>query len=138
MKPRMFTKNVLIHSFELFRMKPSETIGDMFTRFTDVVNGLKGLGKSFSDFELCNLVENGFSKSSLPMIDWNDLEKKAFTLNAKAMNALFCALDKNEFNRVSICETAFDIWHTLEVTHEGTSRVKESKINLLIYSFQLF
>ena len=77
------------------------------------------------DFELWNLVENGFSKSSLPMIDWNELEKKAFALNAKAMNALFCALDKNEFNRVSICETAFDIWHTLEVTHEGTSRVKE-------------
>ena len=78
------------------------------------------------DFELWNLVENGFLKSSLPMIDWNELEKKAFALNAKAMNALFCTLDKNEFNRVSTCETAFDIWHTLEVTHEGTSRVKES------------
>ena len=90
------------------------------------------------DFELWNLVENGFSKSYLPMIDWNELEKKTFALNANAMNALFCALDKNEFNRVSICETAFDIWHTLEVTHEGTSRVKESKINLLIHSFELF
>ena len=90
------------------------------------------------DFELWNLVENGFSKSSLPMIDWNELEKKTFALNAKAMNALFCALDKNEFNRVSVCETALDIWHTLEVTHEGTSRVKESKINLLLHSFELF
>ena len=79
------------------------------------------------DFELWNLVENRFSKSSLLMIDWNELEKKTFTLNAKAMNALFCALDKNEFNRVSVCETAFHIWHTLEVTHEGTSSVKESK-----------
>ena len=90
------------------------------------------------DFELWNLVENGFSKSSLPMIDWNELEKKTFTLNAKAMNALFCALDKKELNRVSVCETTFDIWHTLEVTHEGTSRVKELKINLLIHSFKLF
>ena len=72
------------------------------------------------------------------MIDWNELEKKTFALNVKAMNALFCALDKNEFNRVSVCETAFDIWHTLEVTHEGTSRVKESKINLLLHSFELF
>ena len=54
------------------------------------------------------------------------------------MNALFYALDKNEFNRVSICETAFDIWHILEVTHEGTSRVKESKINLLVHSYELF
>lgn len=54
------------------------------------------------------------------------------------MSALFCALDKNEFNRVSICETAFDIQHTLKVTHEGTSRVKESKINLLVHTYELF
>ena len=51
------------------------------------------------------------------MIDWNELEKKTFPLNAKAMNVLFCALDKNEFNRVFICVMTFDIWHTLEVTH---------------------
>ena len=54
------------------------------------------------------------------------------------MNALFYALDKNEFNRVSICETTFDSWHTLEVTHEGTSRVKESKINFLVHIYELF
>ena len=39
---------------------------------------------------------------------------------------------------VSICETTFDIWHTLEVTYEGTSRVKESKINLLVHTYELF
>ena len=61
------------------------------------------------DFELWNIVENEFQKSSLPMNDWNELEKKTFALNAKTMNALFCALDKNEFNRVSIYEIAFDI-----------------------------
>ena len=72
------------------------------------------------------------------MNDWNELEKKTFALNAKAMNALFCALDKNEFNRVFICEMTFDIWHTFEVTHEGTSRVKESKINLLVHTYELF
>ncbi|CAL9075551.1 unnamed protein product, partial [Musa textilis] len=54
------------------------------------------------------------------------------------MNALFCALDKNEFNRISSCETAFDIWRTLEITHEGTSRVKDSKVNLLLHDFELF
>ncbi len=54
------------------------------------------------------------------------------------MNALFCALDKNEFNRVSTYEMTFDIWHTLEITHEGTSRVKDSKINLLMHDFELF
>ena len=54
------------------------------------------------------------------------------------MNTLFCALDKNEFNHVSIYDSAFDIWRTLEVTHEGTSWVKESKFNILVHSYELF
>ena len=54
------------------------------------------------------------------------------------MNALFCALDTNEFNWVSTYEMTFDIWHTLEITHEGTSRVKDSKINILMCDFELF
>src|SRR4051812_28628020 len=54
------------------------------------------------------------------------------------MNALFCVLERNEFNRVSNCKTAHDIWHILEVTHEGTSRVKESKISVLLHKFELF
>ena len=54
------------------------------------------------------------------------------------MNALLYVLDKNKFNHILSCETAHDIWHTLEIIHKGTSRVKESKINLLMYSFELF
>ena len=90
------------------------------------------------NLDLWNIVENGFQLPSKPMYEWSDLEKKYFSLNAKAMNALFCALDKNEFNRISTCETAFDIWRTLEITHEGTSRVKDSKVNILLLDFELF
>ena len=90
------------------------------------------------DLTIWNIVENDFRKSSLLMNHWNDLEKKSFSLNAKAMNALFCALDKTEFNRVSTYKIAFDIWQSLEITHEGTNRVKDSKINLLMYDFELF
>ena len=45
------------------------------------------------------------------MKDWNNLEKKTFSLNARTMNTLFCALDKTKFNQVSTYETAltFDI-----------------------------
>ena len=54
------------------------------------------------------------------------------------MNILFCSLDRNEFNRVSICKSAFDIWRTLQVTHEGTNKVKQTKISMLTNKFQLF
>ena len=55
-----------MHDFELFHMKPSETIGDTHTRFTDIVNGLKPLGKSFSDFKLINKILKSFPKSWNP------------------------------------------------------------------------
>ncbi|KAH9780463.1 hypothetical protein KPL71_008084 [Citrus sinensis] len=64
-----------------------------------------------------------------PSQEWNALEKRKATLNSKAMNALFCALDKKEFHIVSSCESANEIWHKLEVVNEGTNQVKESKIS---------
>ena len=54
------------------------------------------------------------------------------------MTALFCAIDVNEFNRVSTCKSAHEIWHNLEVTHEGTNKVKQSKICLYIHKYELF
>ncbi|KAH9650289.1 Integrase catalytic domain-containing protein [Citrus sinensis] len=53
-----------------------------------------------------------------PSREWNELEKRKASLNFKAMNALFCALDKKEFHRVSSCECANEIWHKLEVVYE--------------------
>ena len=54
------------------------------------------------------------------------------------MNALFCALNKEEFNHMSTATSANQISHTLQVTHEGTNKVKESKISVLVHRFELF
>lgn len=40
-----------------------------------------------------------------------------------------------EFNCVCLCQTAKEIWTLLEVTNEGTSQVKESKISLLNHKY---
>ena len=40
---------ILENDYEMFKMKPNEYIVEMFTRFTDVVNGLEGLGKRVSE-----------------------------------------------------------------------------------------
>ena len=45
------------------------------------------------------------------------------------MNALFYALDKKDFRRVSSCKSAQEIWNKLEVVYEGENQVKESKIS---------
>ena len=37
-----------------------------------------------------------------------------------------------------MCQTAYEILRTLKVTHEGTSKVKQSKISMLKSQFQNF
>ena len=54
------------------------------------------------------------------------------------MNILFCSLDRNEFNRIFIFKSAYDIRKTFQATHEGTSKVKQTKISMLTNQFQLF
>ena len=77
-------------------------------------------------------------ESIKPKKKWNEIDKKMAQLNARAMNVLYYALDANEFNRISTCMLAKKIWDRLEVTHEGTNQVKESKINMLVHKYELF
>ena len=37
-------------------MEPSESITDMFTRFTDIINNLKSLGKGYANSELIHKI----------------------------------------------------------------------------------
>ena len=53
--------NFLMHDFEPFHMKPSEII--LYTHFTDIINSLKALDRSFSDFELVNKILRSLNKS---------------------------------------------------------------------------
>ena len=40
---------ILVNEYEMFKMKPNESIVEMFTRFKDVVNELEGLGNRVSE-----------------------------------------------------------------------------------------
>ena len=44
--------NMLVHKYELFKMKPTESITNMFTRFTNIVNSLKSLAKDYTNSNL--------------------------------------------------------------------------------------
>ena len=41
--------------------------------------------------------------------EWDEKDTKMAQLNAKAMHTLFCALGPNEYNRVSLCDSAKEI-----------------------------
>ena len=75
---------------------------------------------------------------SKPKQEWDELDKKQVQLNAKVVYILHCAIDRNEFNHVFQCKSAKEIWRLLEITHEGTNQVKESRINILVHDYELF
>ena len=52
------------------------------------------------------------------------------------MNAIFNGVDKNIFRLVNNYEVAKDAWDILKTTHEGTSRVKMSRLQLLTSKFE--
>ncbi|GAV61486.1 zf-CCHC domain-containing protein/UBN2 domain-containing protein, partial [Cephalotus follicularis] len=81
--------------------------------------------------------ENG-EKVPKPRTRYNDEDRKKVQMNAKAKHIIICAINSNEFNRVSPCMSAKEMWDRLEVTYEGTNQVKEAKINMLVHEYEMF
>ncbi|GKV40372.1 hypothetical protein SLEP1_g48027 [Rubroshorea leprosula] len=69
---------------------------------------------------------------------YDEADRKKLQINAQAKNALFCALHPSEYDRISACDFAKEMWDKLQVAHEGTNEVKKSKINMLVQKYELF
>ena len=51
---------------------------------------------------------------------------------------LFNYMSTDEFTKVMSCEMAKQIWDQLELTYEGTNKVKDAKINILLSEYESF
>ncbi|XP_038697229.1 uncharacterized protein LOC119994963 [Tripterygium wilfordii] len=99
------------------------------------------------DLDLWDVIEYGphrpKKKSGDTLVDkerseWTMEDKKLVSLNDRAVNILHCALIRAEFDHISTCKSAREIWCMLELKHEGTSQVKDTKINMLVHDYELF
>ncbi|XP_059650630.1 uncharacterized protein LOC132296443 [Cornus florida] len=50
--------------------------------------------------------------------------------DGKAKHVLYCALKQQEFTRVKNCKSAKEMWDSLQAAYEGSSIIKENKIQL--------
>jgi hypothetical protein len=73
-----------------------------------------------------------------PEASWTDDDKKRVLLNSKAQLFLQCSLTMEESERIYECNTAKQIWDTLKIHHEGTSHVKETRIDIGVRKFEIF
>ena len=71
-----------------------------------------------------------------PEENWTKEEDETALGNSKALNALFNGVDKNIFRLINTCTVAKDAWEILKTTHEGTSKVKMSRLQLLTTKFE--
>ncbi|VFQ90762.1 unnamed protein product [Cuscuta campestris] len=57
---------------------------------------------------------------------------------AKAINMLYCAVNPDDYHKISCCTTAKEKWDKLEVTYEGTDQVREAKIDFRTQEYEMF
>ena len=92
------------------------------------------------DYELWMLIKNGpliptkviedGSKVHKKPEEFNAKDFKMMEKNAKAKKLLYFGLGPDEYTRISECKSAKDVWDALQVAHEGTNKVKQSRIEL--------
>ncbi|CAM8965046.1 unnamed protein product [Rhodiola kirilowii] len=74
--------------------------------------------------------------SLLPKDKWTEVQKKAEAANSKAMNAIFSGVDGKNFKMISTCEIAKTAWDILRTAHEGTTKVKISRMETVTSKFE--
>ncbi|XP_070054001.1 uncharacterized protein [Nicotiana tomentosiformis] len=70
--------------------------------------------------------------------EYTDEQMAVVQVNAKARNLLYNAISGEEYEKISSCDTAKEIWDKLEVTYEGTSKGKETHTHMLVHDYELF
>ncbi|XP_019248613.1 PREDICTED: uncharacterized protein LOC109227877 [Nicotiana attenuata] len=67
--------------------------------------------------------------------EFNDADRKAIEKNFRAKKILACSIGPDEYNRISSCQSAKEIWEDPQTAHEGTTHVKQS---MLTTEYELF
>ncbi|XP_031111886.1 uncharacterized protein LOC116015856 [Ipomoea triloba] len=71
-----------------------------------------------------------------PEVEWTMAETTTASYNAKALDIFFSLIHESQFNLITGCATAKEAWEILETTYEGTTSVKQSKLQLVQSDFE--
>src|SRR4051812_9287431 len=70
--------------------------------------------------------------------EMTDDQKKEFKNHYRCRTILLNAISHAEYEKISNRETAYDIYESLKMTHEGNAQVKETKALALIQKYESF
>ena len=81
-------------------------------------------------------VEVGWIRPEDAKSTWDKATLAAANANSKVLNAIFCGVSPDEFHKISHITVAKEAWEILETTYEGTKKVKDTKLQMLIARFE--
>ncbi|XP_057982373.1 uncharacterized protein LOC131167594 [Malania oleifera] len=96
------------------------------------------------DYRIWNVITEGdyvFKNEEgddIPIGKLPETDAKLAQLNFKTKNFFYCAVNDEEYNRICGCKMAKEMWEKLQVTYEGTTQVKKSKIYMLVKEYEMF
>ena len=88
------------------------------------------------DDNVWDAVEVGWTRPEVAKSTWDKAALAAANANSKALNAIFYGVSLDEFHRISHITVAKEAWEILETTYEGTKKVKDTKLQMLITKFK--
>ena len=88
------------------------------------------------DESVWDAVDIGWTRLEAAKSEWDKAAIMAANANSKALNAILCGVSPDEFHRVSHVTIAKEAWQILETTHEGTKKVKDTKLQMLTTCFK--
>ncbi|VFQ67313.1 unnamed protein product [Cuscuta campestris] len=100
-----------------------------------------------TNFLLWRIIKNGedvpmkkVEETNVPKTEdeYDAQDIKKVENNAKAINIIYCAINPDDYRKISCCTTAKEMWDKLEITYEGTDQVREAKIDFLTHEYKLF
>ena len=81
-------------------------------------------------------IENEYVKPTIAKFEWDKAALALANVNSKTINSIFCGVSPNEFHRISYVKTTKEAWMILEMTYEGTKKVKDMKLQMLTTKFE--
>ena len=87
------------------------------------------------DESVWDVVDVGWTRLKGTKSTWDKAALAAVNANRRTLNAIFCGVSSDEFHRISHV-TMVEAWQILETTHEGTKKVKDTKLQMLTTRFE--
>ena len=88
------------------------------------------------DESVWDAIEIGWTRPEVAKSTWDKAALVAANANSKFLNAIFCGVSLDEFHMISHVTIAKEAWKILEMTYEGTKKVKDTKLKMLTTRFE--